>query len=393
MSSFRDEGLPDPSEEVWRYAPLDGLSVDDVDVAESDLDGPLETAIGGRSPAAVVTIRAGRVASVEFATPSDALDVAADPAPKGLGDLVGADDAFASLNLALTPAPLVIRLREGTALDGPVVLLVECPEGASFPRLLVHVARGASMRILEHVTGDGAALVSSVAEFHVDENASLEVCTVQSLGASTISVVRTMARLGRASSFTQTFAGLGARYDRVRADAQLVGDGATSTLHTAHVGTDEQVHDVRTMQDHIGQRTVSRLQSKAAVAGAARSIYSGLIRMQHGARRADARQVNNSLVLSEHAQADAVPNLDIEENDVRCAHASTVGPVDAEQRWYLESRGISPADAVQLIIEGFFADVEELLDDAVLAAQLRDAISRLDASDAVAVDDHRAPAT
>ena len=83
-------------------------------------------------------------------------------------------------------------------------------------------------------------------------------------------------------------------------------------------------------------------------------------------------------MLSEGARADAVPNLDIEENDVRCAHASSVGPVDEEQRWYLESRGVEPHDAVQLIIEGFFSEIETLLDDAVLGAQLRDAIAKLD---------------
>ena len=105
--------------------------------------------------------------------------------------------------------------------------------------------------------------------------------------------------------------------------------------------------------------------------------------MRPGAKRADASQVNTSLVLSDDAYADAVPNLDIEENDVRCAHASSVGPVDAEQRWYLESRGVAPADAVQLILEGFFDEVERLLDDAVLGASLRDAISRLDLCAAV----------
>jgi Fe-S cluster assembly protein SufD len=102
--------------------------------------------------------------------------------------------------------------------------------------------------------------------------------------------------------------------------------------------------------------------------------------MKHGAKRADARQVNNSLVLSDSASADAVPNLDIEENDVRCAHASTVGPVDPEQRWYLESRGVPPHDAVQLIIEGFFADVEDLIADSVLSSHLRDAIGELEAA-------------
>jgi Fe-S cluster assembly protein SufD len=82
-------------------------------------------------------------------------------------------------------------------------------------------------------------------------------------------------------------------------------------------------------------------------------------------------------VLSERAHADSVPNLDIEENDVQCAHASTVGPLDPEQRWYLESRGVDPFDAVQLIITGFFYEIEGLLNDEALAARLHGAISGL----------------
>ena len=385
LEAFRATGLPDPADEVWHYAPVERLSLEGIDLAERDVDGPMETAIGGRTPAAVITVRAGAVVAVEVGSEAGPLRVGADAAPEGLGELVGTSDAFCALNLALNPSPLVIELAAPVALDGPVVVLVDCPPGASLPRVVVRVAEGGSLRVLEHFTGPDADLVAGVAEYFVADGANLEVCTVQSLGERAWSVLRTCARLGRSSSFTQVVAGLGASYDRVRADAVLLGEGASSTLHTAHVGSSDQVHDLRTMQDHIGARTVSRLHSKAAVAGSARSIYSGLIRMQRGARRADARQVNNSLVLSEHARADAVPNLDIQENDVRCAHASTVGPVDPEQRWYLESRGIAPVDAVQLIVEGFFAEVESLLDDAVLAAQLRDAISALDASEATGV--------
>jgi Fe-S cluster assembly protein SufD len=251
--------------------------------------------------------------------------------------------------------------------------------------MLVRVHEGASVRILEQVTGS-ASLVAGVAEYEVGEGASLEVCTVQSLSMTSWSIARTRASLARAATFTQAVVGLGGRYDRVRADVVLRGDEATSVLHTAHVGSADQVHDLRTMQVHEGRRTVSRLRSKAAVAGSAGSIYSGLISMRKGAKKADASQVNTSLVLSDGAYADAVPNLDIEENDVRCSHASSVGPVDAEQRWYLESRGVAPADAVQLILEGFFDEVERLIDDAVLSASLREAITRIDVTAALELD-------
>ncbi|HAM01498.1 MAG TPA: hypothetical protein DCQ30_04630, partial [Acidimicrobiaceae bacterium] len=106
----------------------------------------------------------------------------------------------------------------------------------------------------------------------------------------------------------------------------------------------------------FGLHTPARLFT-GAVADRARSVYSGLIRIRHGARRADARQTNHNLVLSEGAHADSVPNLDIDENDVRCSHASTVGPIDEEQRYYLESRGIDPATAERLIVHGFFSDI------------------------------------
>ncbi len=381
LEVFRAEGLPDPADEVWRYAPLDGFKVEDIDLAESGGLGAQETAIGGRNPAAIVTIRAGRVVDVAVLESVGGLTITVGVGEAGpLGELIGPDDAFAALNLALTPGPLTIEVAKGSRIDGTVVLLVDCPSGASFPRTLVNVAEGASLTILEHTTGVDATLVSSVSEFYVGDGATLRLASVQTLGEDAWFVNRTRARIGRDGQFHQTVVGLGARYDRVRADAQLVGDGASSALNTAHVGTGNEVHDLRTMQDHIGKRTTSRLHSKAAVSGSAQSIYSGLIRMKHGAKRADARQVNNSLVLSDLASADAVPNLDIEENDVRCAHASTVGPVDPEQRWYLESRGVPPEDAVQLIIEGFFADVEDLVADSVLGSYLREAIGELEAA-------------
>jgi Fe-S cluster assembly protein SufD len=97
--------------------------------------------------------------------------------------------------------------------------------------------------------------------------------------------------------------------------------------------------------------------SKGAVADQSRSVYTGLIEIEKGAKRTDARQTNHNLLLSPAAHADSVPNLDIRENDVMCAHASSVGPLDELQRWYLESRGVSREDAERLMIQGFFYEM------------------------------------
>src|SRR5260370_18635117 len=110
------------------------------------------------------------------------------------------------------------------------------------------------------------------------------------------------------------------------------------------------------MQAHEAPRTTSDLLFKGAVAGTADSVYSGLIRVRKGAVGTNAFQTNRNLVLGEGAHADSVPNLEIEENDVRCSHASAVGPIDEEQRFYLESRGVPPEVADRLIVLGFLDD-------------------------------------
>jgi Fe-S cluster assembly protein SufD len=117
------------------------------------------------------------------------------------------------------------------------------------------------------------------------------------------------------------------------------------------------VHDFRTRQFHHAGRTRSTLLSKGAVADHSRSVYTGLIEIDKGAKRTDARQTNHNLLLSPHAHADSVPNLEIRENDVMCAHASSVGPLDELQRWYLESRGVARDDAERLMIQGFFYEM------------------------------------
>ncbi len=135
------------------------------------------------------------------------------------------------------------------------------------------------------------------------------------------------------------------------------GRAARTSCGTTFLGSGTQVHDFRTRQFHVGARSRSTLLSKGAVAGSSRSVYTGLIEIEKGAKRTDARQTNHNLLLSPAAHADSVPNLDIRENDVMCAHASSVGPLDELQLWYLESRGVEPDEAERLMIQGFFTEM------------------------------------
>jgi Fe-S cluster assembly protein SufD len=130
------------------------------------------------------------------------------------------------------------------------------------------------------------------------------------------------------------------------------------------------------LQDHAAPRTHSDLLFKGAVKDTAKSVYTGLIRIRDNATKSEAFQTNRNLTLSDGAWAESVPNLEIETNDVKCSHASTVGPIDEDQRFYLESRGIRPEIAERLVVLGFFGEVIDRLPNLPAVAELRDQVSR-----------------
>jgi len=387
--------LPSEKEEVWRYSPIDALDLDTyrfVGPGDAAADDPSKQAfVDGiaadfRVRSALVVVHDGSPVSFdrsglpEGVTITGLVDATLDhPAdgvlPAGdasdtavLGGILTGGDALVRLNDAFLADALVIDVSPGVVLAAPIVVAHWCDGApadgtaapASFPRTVLRVGRGARASVVEVVAGapgDQRALVVPVTELSVDDGGDLSYVSLQVLGTGAWHIGRLAARAGRDATLRTFTVGLGGAYDRSRTDAVAAGPGAHCELRSAYLGTGDQVHDIRTLQDHVAPHTTSDLLCKGAVAGGSRSVYSGLIRVRHGAVRTEAFQTNHNLVLDERAHADSVPNLDIEENDVRCSHASTVGPVDEDQLYYLESRGVPPERAERLIVLGFFDDI------------------------------------
>lgn len=377
FEAFSSTPLPSESEEVWRYSPIDELSLDDF---TPDVDG---SADGGAPAAALETLDSVRTALghtaasvLAYGGRPDASTWTGNGNGNGSGPLsfgpageVGASadmlgsvqqggDALVRLNDAFMADPVFVDVAAGATIDAPVLVVHWCePGAAAFPRLCVRAGEGATVSVVEVFAGpDGAtrSLVVPVTELSAAANASVSYVSLQVLPDSAWSIAR-LAACGGGDSSVRTFTvGLGAAYDRVRTDVTVDGRDARSEILSTYLGDGTQVHDIRTLQDHAAPKTTSELLCQGAVAGRSRSVYSGLIRVHRGAVRSDARQTNHNLVLDEGAHADSVPNLDILENDVKCSHASTVGPVDEDQRYYIESRGVEPEVAEGLIVQGFF---------------------------------------
>jgi len=210
----------------------------------------------------------------------------------------------------------------------------------------------------------------------VGERARVRYLSVQEHGPHTWQVALQRAHVGAGATLRSSAVALGGDYARLRSEARLEGRGAESDQLAVYFGDGTQMHDFRTLQDHAAPETHSTLLFKGAVEDEAHSVYSGLVHLRPEAQRSEAHQTNRNLVLSDGAVAESIPNLEIEADDVRCSHASTVGTVDDDQRYYLATRGIPPEEADRLIVLGFFDDVLSRLPVRSLAAPLRDAVTR-----------------
>ena len=289
-----------------------------------------------------------------------------------LGGVLGEpSDVFGLMNDAFCSAPLLLEIPRGARLAEPVAIVnvLSAASLAVFPRLSVVVGDGAEAQVVNVlVSGEVEVFAAPVAELDVGPSARLQYLNLQELGPRATGIDQTAATVASQGHLAIGLAAVGGSYARCRVDCTLSGRGATGDMSAMYFGDRDQVLDFRTFQNHSAPDTNSNLLFVGAVEDRARSIYSGLIRVGAEARGTDAQQTNRILKLSEDVWADSVPNLEIENNDVRCAHASSVGPIDEDHRFYLESRGVPPDVAERLIVEGFFEEVRGRLPVQAVAA-------------------------
>jgi Fe-S cluster assembly protein SufD len=365
--------LPTESEEIWRYSRIDDLDLSRYapcppgdEVSLRDLPEQVQRLVAAAGPAATIVVsRNGGEAAVQGPQPGlDVLPVGHGPVGDGSEPAAVFSgpraDAWTAMNGAFVRAPWRISVASGAEVAAPVVLVhwLDQDGSAVFPRLEVEVGENASVRVIEVIAStDAGILAVPLTELWLERGARLGFGQVQLLGPRAWQLANQVSRVGRDATLRSMTVALGGDYARARTDSVLEGAAGDSELLAAYFGVGDQMHDLRTVQHHAAPQTRSDLLFKGVVANTAHSVYSGLIRVEKGAKGTNAFQTNRNLVLSEGAQAYSVPNLEIEDNDVRCSHASAVGPIDESERFYLESRGVPAHVAERLIALGFMEDV------------------------------------
>ena len=356
-SRFPSMTLPSQSDEIWRYSRVDELALDRFDVVASSsciVELPAEAAAAG-----VMVRRLGDLSESDIAR---------------IGELVPDDlDGLLLLATASLTDVVLIDVPAGVVVVEPIRIHHHITEASAIisTRVLVRSQANSDVTIIERATSeDVASLFLPVSELVLEASARLRYVTVQELGPQMWQLAMQASRAGNDATLSTMAVALGGSYARLRTDASIVGRGAHNELLAVYFGEAHQMHDFRTVQSHIAPNSTSDLLFKGAVKDHAQSVYSGLIHIGVNAKGTVANQTNRNLLLSADASAESVPNLEIENNEVKCSHASAVGPIDEDHRYYLESRGV-PADvAERLIVLGFFADLLERIPDDALRDQL-----------------------
>ena len=232
---------------------------------------------------------------------------------------------------------------------------------AVFPHTLLILEEGAELTFIDrYVSPDDAedVLSDAVVEIYAGPNSRINYVALQEWGSGVTHLSVHRAVLARDAELRSLGVAFGGRLARAEVESVLRGDGASSEMLGLYFGDAEQHIDHRSIQDHVGSQTSSDLLYKGALKGHSRAIYTGTVIIEHGAHKCDAYQTNRNVLLSETAKAHSVPNLEILTNDpTRCGHAASVGPVDEDELFYLQTRGISPEEAERLIVFGFFKEV------------------------------------
>jgi len=275
--------------------------------------------------------------------------------------------AFTALNAALAEDGAFVEIPPNTTIEEPIHLVFVSDTGAtphvSHPRSLVLAGAGSRATIVESYSGilGDVYLTNAVTEVVLDEGAAVEHYKVQNETETAFHVALLDVRQGRASRFKAHSVALGASIARHEVKVRLQAERAEITLNGLYMPRHEQHLDNPTTIEHAAPHCTSRELYKGVVDGRGRGVFDGRIVVRPGAMKTDASQTNKNLLLSESAQADTRPRLEIFADDVKCAHGAAVGQLDEQAIFYLRSRGIPEKAARGLLTYAFASEMLDLI--------------------------------
>ena len=335
--------LPGPKDKGWEFTDLTGLDLGAWNQATPTVEG----LVAENGDAIVMSL-------------AEARERYPDLVGDRIGSVVPTADAFTARNAECWRDGVFVHVPAGARLEDPLKLAIRGAAGAETEwRALIVLEEGSEAEVWERYSSDGEGLFNGVVELVVGDGANLRYVCEQELSDEGWVFATQRAEVGRDASLEWVALGFGSARGKVRMETKLAGRGSSAKVTGAYAGLGTQHLDYDTTQEHAAPDTTSDLAFRGVLSGSATAVWRGMIRVDPPAQRTDAFQESRNLLLSDAAHADAIPGLEIEADDVRCTHAAAVAQVDAEQLYYLRSRGLAEADAKKLVIDGFLQELVE----------------------------------
>ena len=373
LASFERLGFPTTKLEQWRFTSITpisqtafALATDATAAAGDDFIAPL----GGGAVAVCVNGRfapklsslGGLPKGVQVLSLEAALASNPSLVEPYLGKLSTPEtQAFTALNTAFLRDGIAILVAPHAIVDAPIeVVFASIANGkptVSHPRLLIVAGEASQAQILERYVGRGVTFSNAVTEVWLGASAVVDHYKVQEQPADAFHIASMYlhgARNGTFSSHNVTFGGSLVRNDVV---AVLDGEGIDCTLNGLYVGRDKQLIDNHTTIDHVMPHCSSHEVYKGILGEQSRAVFNGKIVVRPDAQKTDAKQTNKALLLSDDAQINTKPELEIFANDVKCTHGAAIGQLDDDAIFYLRSRGLGFDEARALLIHAFAEDI------------------------------------
>jgi Fe-S cluster assembly protein SufD len=393
--AFADRGFPHPRLEEWRYTNLAPLAKARFEfapagpalVSEAELESlafPLfacsnATFVDGRFAPGLSVPRA-----LEGAVRVESLAALRTRAPERLEPHLGSlgsvkEHPFAALNTAFLDDGAALLVPPGASVAQPAHLVfLASREAVQNPRVLVVAGAGSQVALIQdHVSlGEAPGFTNAVTEVLAGPGARVDLVLLQREGAGSFHVSNLQVRQERDSRVSVHTICLGGRLLRNDAEALLADEGAELSLRGLFLGGGSQLVDNHTLVDHAMPRGTSRQLYKGILGGRARGVFRGRVVVRPDAQRTDARQSNPNLLLSDGAEVDSKPQLEIYADDVRCSHGSSIGRLDEDALFYLRARGLEEPAARELLIRGFAAEILTALPSPALGEALAELLDR-----------------
>jgi Fe-S cluster assembly protein SufD len=382
---FKELGLPHRRVEAWKYTDL-----------RTKLRGGAASALPSENALALdlssletldVHMENGLVARLPEEAPTGltilSLNQALTRMPDVLESYVGqnsalAQDSLTGLNSALVEDGVVILVNKDVSIDTPIVIHHELKapnDDAIFTRNLVILDKGSQITLIESFDGaSGPEMSHSVSEVVINEGAHLHHLKIQSEGPAATNVTTLAVELGEKAEFDSFTLSIGGAVARNEVAVRFAGEHSNANLNGCFILKDKQHCDTTTRVEHAVPNCTSNEVFRSVMADRSRGVFQGKISVEPDAQKTDARMMTRSLLLSDRAEMDAKPELEIYADDVKCAHGATIGSIDEEALFYLQSRGIDRKRAKTLLMSAFVSETLETVPSEPLKSVIRDLI-------------------